>query len=401
MLTVREIEAAKPAGKIYRLWDGGGLYLLCPPGGSRLWRFKYRLKGKEGLLAIGRYPEVTLAQARARRDEARVKLRAGHKPPPARQSGQPSTGETIEAIARAWHALNRPRWSERHAQHTLARFERHVFPQLGAKPVSDVTPPLMLACIRKIEARGHGATAHVVRHQMEAVFAYAKGTGIENTNPAAHIADVLAPVVRDNRPALLGIKDVRAMLAKIEAAPGYVPTKLAMRLLALTACRPSEVIGARWQEIEGLGGHAPLWHLPARRMKLKREHVVPLSPQAVAVLKVLRKLTGHGEFLFPNTRSADRPMVRNAFLDVLYRCGYKGKHCAHGFRSSFSTIMNARHPGDWAAIEAALAHVVGGARGAYMRSTYLERRVILMAEWADLLLEGVPPPETLLYGPRR
>jgi len=199
----------------------------------------------------------------------------------------------------------------------------------------------------------------------------------------------------------LTLDGVRGLLRRIEAAPGYPPIKLALRLLALTACRPSEVRSAAWRELEDLDGKAPLWRIPAQRVKTKVEHIVPLPPQAVALIAALRPLSGHGAFLFPGQQRFEQPIGRNAFFDVLHRCGFRGEHCAHGFRSSFSTIMNERYPDDWAAIEAALAHVVKGARGVYMRSNYLERRRELMAAWAGLLLDGAPPPETLLSEPRR
>jgi integrase len=405
VLTDREIKAAKRAGRPYKLWAGGGLYLLCTPNGSRLWRLKYRRQRREKLLALGSYPDISLARARALQAQAKAALREGADPMAVRLArraqGQLAPLQTVEALGREWHARQAPRWSPRHAAGVIGNLERMVFPVLGRLHINDVTPPLVLACIRQIEARGAQVTARIVRQRLDAIFAYAIAAGIGQSNPAAHIKGALAPAIRGKQPALLTLDGVRGLLRQVEAAPAYPPTKLALRLLALTACRSGEVRGAAWRELEGLDGPAPIWRIPPGRMKMKAEHVVPLPPQAVAVIAALRPLTGHLELLFPGQRSTDRPMVSRTLLDVLYRLGFKGEHCTHGFRSSFSSIMNERHPEDWAAIEAALAHVVGGVRGAYMRSNHLERRRALMAEWADLLLDGAAPPETLLFGPRR
>ncbi|HKD56397.1 MAG TPA: integrase arm-type DNA-binding domain-containing protein [Hyphomicrobiaceae bacterium] len=409
MLTDRKIRAIKPEAKPRKHFDQGGLFLLVTPQGSRLWRLKYRVghggERREKLLALGAYPAVTLAEARRRQGAAKESLRQGGDPLAERLASRVRASlrpvESVAALAREWHGKQAPRWSRRHATAVIDKLERLVFPTLGELHVNDVTPPLMLACIRKIEARGKHATAHMVRQHMDAIFAYAISTGIGQINAAAHIRGALAPIVRGHQPALLDLDGVRDLLRRIETDPGYPSTKLAFRLLALTACRSGEVRGAAWCEFEHLSGVAPVWRIPAQRMKAGTQHIVPLSPQAVAVVEALQPLTGQTDLLFPNTRSFERPMGRSAFLDVLYRCGFRGRHCAHGFRSSFSTIMAGRHPQDGAAIDAALAHVVGGTRGAYMRNDYLGRRRELMAEWADLLLDGAPPPETLLYGLRR
>ena len=409
MLTDRKIRAEKPGPKGTMLWDQRGLYLLCTPNGSRLWRFKCHVgprgQRREKLLALGSYPEVTLAEARRRQTEAREIVRQGGDPLAEKLARRAKASlrpiESVAAMAREWHRHQAPRWSPGYAAAVSDRLERLVFPMLGKLHVNDVTAPLMLASIRQIEARGHRATAHIVRQHMDAVFAFAIAAGIGNSNPAAHIRKALAPAISTSLPAILTPDGVRGLLRRIEADPGYPPTKLALLLLALTACRPSEVRGAAWSEFEHLDGAAPVWRIPAHRMKTRVEHIVPLPQQAVAIIEVLRPLSGHLDLLFPNSRPAARPISRRALLDVLYRCGFRGQHCSHGFRSSFSTIMNARHPQDAAAIEAALAHVVGGVRGIYMRGDYLERRRELMAEWAGLLFDGAAPPEILLSGPRR
>jgi integrase len=405
VLTDKEIRAAKPAAKPYKLWAGGGLYLLCTPNGSRLWRLKYRQGGRHKGMALGAYPGISLARARELGTAAKATLRAGGDPMAERLARRALThtaaAETVEALAREWHRRQTPRWSPGHAAAVIDRLERLAFPVLGRLRINDVTPPLMYACLSQLEERGANATARMLRQHMDAIFGFAISRGIAVSNPAAHVKQALAPVIRGEQPAFTTLDSVRSLLRRLEAEPAHPSVKLAFRLLALTACRPGEARGAAWVEFENLDGSDPVWRIPPSRMKSRVEHIVPLPPQAVAIAEALRPLTGHTELLFPNRHSLDRPINRNTFLEVLYRSGFKGQHCAHGFRSSFSSIMNERRPEDWAAIEAALAHVVGGTRGAYMRSNYLERRRELMAEWADLLLEGAAPAETLLVGPRR
>jgi integrase len=409
VLTDKAIKNAKPGAKPYRMADQRGLYVLCTPNGSRLWRLKYRIRrdGKrvDKLLALGAYPGISLAEARRLQTETKALVREGRDPLAERLARRAKasmgTVETIEMLARAWHGRHAPRWAPRYADNVITALERHVFSMLGRFHVNDVTPPVMLACIREIEKHGRNATAHIVRQHMDAIFAEAMSAGIASTNPAAQIKKALAPAIRNNQPAIVELDELRQLMRRIEASPSHPPLKLAFRLLALTACRPSEVCGAQWREFEHLAGVAPFWRIPSNRMKKRIEHIVPLPPRAIAVVETIRPLTGHSRFVFPNMHSLDLPMNRGAFHKALSRCDYRGQHCAHGFRSSFSSIMNERYPDDWAAIEAALAHVVGGTRGAYMRSNFLERRRELMAEWADLLLEGAPPPEALLLGPRR
>jgi integrase len=409
MLTDFKIKAEKPKVKPYRLKDQGGLYLLCNPGGSRLWRLKYRIR-RDGrrvdkLLALGSYPAISLAEARRLQAAAKATVHAGGDPLAERiaRRAKASLGavETVEVLAQAWHARQSPRWTPGYAAGVISILERLVFPILGRFHVNDVTPPVMLACIREIEGRGAHATAHKVRQLMDMIFAEALAAGIGQANPAAQIKKALAPAIEKKQPAIVTLDGLRGLLRRIEAAPCHPVTRLALRLLALSACRPTEVCRAEWREFEHLDGPAPAWRIPANRMKMKIEHIVPLPSQAVAVVAAIRPMTGHSRFLFPSMQSLDLPMSRRALLGVLHRCGFKGLHSAHGFRSSFSTIMNERHPEDWAVVEAALAHVAGGVRGAYMRSNYLERRRELMAEWADLVMVDARPADELLLGARR
>ena len=405
MLTDRAIRAIEPEGRRRKHFDQGGLYLLVTPAGGRLWRLKYRRAGVEKLAALGSYPEISLAEARARQAATKATLAAGGDPLAQRRDHQAraqlGAAATLEAVAQDWHARQAPRWTPGYAANVLANLERLVFPQLGWMHVGDVTPPVLLAFIRQIEARGTYATAHMIRQMLDAIFTYALAAGIAQANPAAQIRGALTPALHRRQPALTSLAGLRTLLERIEATPGYPLIKLALRLLALTACRPSEVREATWQELEHLDGVAPFWRIPPARMKTKAEHIVPLAPQALAVITALRPLSGGTAFLFPSQQMHARPIGHNAFFDVLKRCGFQGQHCAHGFRSSFSTIMNDRHPEMPQIIEAALAHKTPGVAGLYNRADYLERRRELMAEWAGLLFDGAAPPEILLVGPRR
>jgi integrase len=226
-------------------------------------------------------------------------------------------------------------------------------------------------------------------------------SGLAQTDPAAIVRGALAPGpgIR-SMPALIDLKALRTLLRRTESDTGYPVARCALRLLALCACRPGEVMGARWTEFEALDS-VPLWRIPASRTKSRREHVIPLPGAAVAIVEALRPLTGMSPFLFAGARNLMAPMGRNGLLHLLNRAGFGGVHSAHGFRTSFSSIMNERHPEAYDAIEAQLAHIVKGVRGAHMRAPFLERRRALLAEWADLLLEGAVDASTLLLGPRR
>jgi integrase len=405
MLTDRQIRAAKPLGRPYKLADGHGLYLYVTPKGSRLWRLKYRLAGVEKVLSFGPYPEVGLADARERQALARTHLRQGQDPGAMKRTARLILAKervtSFEAVARDWHARQTPRWVASHAAEVLASLERWLFPRLGAVAIMAIDPPMMLAALRAIEAEGALETCHRVRQRASSVFTYAIACGIGQSDPAAIVRGALAPIVdRQPMPALTNPKDLRALLRRTEKAPGSPVTKLALHLLALTACRSTEVRGARWEEFGGAGDEA-LWRIPATRMKSGREHMIPLVPEAAAIIEALRPFSGGSPYVFPNLHRIAAPMARGTLVGLLNRTGYGGVHCAHGFRAAFSSIMNERHPDAWDAVEAQLAHVVRGVRGAYLRAPFLERRRELLTEWAHLLLEGAPDAESLLLGPRR
>jgi integrase len=405
MLTDAAARAAKPKERAYKLTDGGGLHLFVTPAGGKLWRLRYEIGGKEKLLSIGPYPEVGLARAREARSAAKALLRAGCDPMVEKKAQRAAAGATagsFEAIARDWHARQAPTWTARHAADVLESLERDVFPRLGAVPIRAITPPMVLSVLRSIGGRPATETARRVRQRMSAVFVYAIASGLGEADPAAIVRGAMAPIMKGRQPAITDLPDARVVLARTEAAPAHPVTKLANRLLALTVVRPGEIRAARWSEFEGLDGPAPLWRIPAERMKAGREHLVPLARQAAEMLLFTRNLTGRGPLVFPNARHAHRPMSENAIGYLLNRAGYHGRHVPHGWRATFSTVMNERHRADRQVIDLMLAHAPDDkTEAAYNRALHLDRRRELAQIWADMLLEGATHPSVLAEGPRR
>lgn len=394
-LTDVKIRATLPTGKGFRLTDGGGLHLYFTPTGVRSWRWRYEWQGRERTLVLGRYPGMGLANARRARDHARDRLQAGHDPSlPETANAMP----TFEAAAHDWHHVNQPRWKPHHAADVLASLVAEVFPVFGHVPCDKVTPPMVLAVMLAMGKRGAHDTARRVRRRCAAVFAFA-----DAPDPTARLLARMAPMPPGgHRPALLDLDEARALVRATDAQPGQPVTKLALRFLALTAARPGEVGGMRWAEVRDLDGPAPVWAVPGERMKMKRDHVVPLAHQAVDVLRVAYRLTGRGKLVFPNLRDARLPMSENAMGYFLIRLGYRGRHVPHGWRATFSTLMNERHPADRGVIDLMLAHLPKDkVEAAYNRAERMQRRRELAQTWADLLLEGAAPAATLLEGPRR
>lgn len=414
MLTDLQCKKAKGGDKPYRLADFKGLHLYVQVNGHKFWRMRYEFRGKEKLLSFGPYPDVSLAEAREARDEAKRILREGRDPSIVRRqrklaAGNPET--SFEAIAREWHTLKTPGWVEKHAQDVLDSLETDVFPAIGAIQLRDIAPADVLSVLRKIEGRGARETAKRIRQRMSAVFIYAVATGRAEADPAALLKTVMAPQPRTRQPAITDLKEAKEMLAKIEATPGHPITKLANRLLALTVLRPGAFRGTPWTEFAGIDdADEPIWRVPAARMKLKLEHkddeardfLIPLSRQGVEAIAAARTLSGRGVYVFPNGRHPHRPMSENAIGYLINRAGYHHRHVPHGWRSTFSTVMNELHKADRHIIDLMLAHVPKDkVEGAYNRAAYLQRRRELAQEWADMLLDGLPPATDLLRMPRR
>ncbi len=400
MLTVTTVKSARPRAAAYKLFDKGGLHLYVAPTGRKSFRLKYRFGGKEQLLTIGAVPEVSLDAARARCDQVREQLGRGEDPRNC-ELAQTGKARAFENVARQWHTHMRRRWTDVHAGDVMASLERDVFPAIGAMPIGAVTVPVILNALRVIEERGSLVTASRVRQRISAVFAYAMAEDLVDQDPAAIVSRALTPPApAQHHPALLEIEDARALLAAAELVDVAPVVKHASRFLALTAVRFAAVRGARWEEIEDLDGAAPLWRVPAARMKLaaakkldaKNDHAVPLSRQAVALMREIRgnmhqdDANMHG-LIFDC--GAGR-MIGEKSIGALYdRAGFEGRHVPHGWRASFSTVMNERGS-DGADIERALAHTPKDkVKAAYDRSERLQRLRDLFQEWADLL---VPSP---------
>ncbi|WP_176113523.1 tyrosine-type recombinase/integrase [Burkholderia cepacia] len=394
-LTDTTIRNTKPAEKPVKLFDGGGLFLLVTPAGQRYWRLKYRAAGKEKLLALGVYPEVTLATARRKRDEAREKLAAGIDPSEAKKAEKRTVRlnaeNSFEAVAREWHAKYAPTWSESHGSRILRRLEVDAFPWMGGKPIADLAPPDVLDALRRVEKRGALETAHRLHANVSQVCRYAVATGRAQRDVTADLRGALPPVQQEHMAALTDPKQVAELLRAIDGYQGTFPVICALRLAPLLFQRPGELRAAEWVELDLDAG---IWEIPSDRMKRTKQgkasggaHIVPLSSQAVMVLRELHALTGNGRFLFPSVRTKDRPMSDNTINGALRRLGYDGDTMTgHGFRAMARTILDEVLGLPAAIIEAQLAHAVKDPLGrAYNRTAHLPQRREMMQRWADYL----------------
>lgn len=387
-LTATEVRNAKPDAKPRRLWDGGGLYLEVRPNGGKWWRLKYRFpKGaKEKLLSMGTYPDVSLKEARDRRDEARGLLEKGIDPGERRKAAKETTEgatHTFEVLAREWYARFLPSWVESHAARIMRRLEADVFPWIGGRPIAEVAAPELLAVLRRIEERGAVETAHRVKSNCGQIFRYAIATGRAVRDPSQDLRGALPPPAKKNHPFLKDPKTIGALLRAIEGYDGHLVTKCALQLAPLVFVRPGELRRAEWSEIDL---DAAEWRIPAEKMKAREQHIVPLSRQAVAILEELYPLTGSGRYCFPSVRAASRPMSENTVNAALRRLGYtKEEMTGHGFRSIASTLLNEQ---GWHrdAIERQLAHAErNGVRAAYNHAEHLPERRRMMQAWSDHL----------------
>ncbi|RPE71144.1 integrase [Pacificibacter maritimus] len=387
-LSDSKIRNLKPKDKSFKVSDFEGLYILVKPNGSKLWNFKYRLHGAERKLSIGAYPDVSLAQARKIKSEARAQVAAGIDPSEAKQEAKAQAreahGNTFEKIGAAF--LNKQQ-IEGKSKATLDKTAYHLKlanAAFGRKPITEITAPMILKCLRKVEAKGNYETAHRLRARIGSVFRYAVASGLAETDPTYALKDALIKPTRVHRAAITDPKAFGALLREVDAFEGQVTTRIGLKFLALTAQRPGEVRHAKWEEFDF---QEKVWALPAAKMKMRRDHYVPLSEQAIALLNELRMITGNGVYLFPSLRSWQRPMSENTLNAALRRMGYSGEEMtAHGFRASFSTLANQSGLWNPDAIEVALAHVERNeVRKAYNRGHYWDERVKLADWWATVL----------------
>ena len=370
-----------------RLADEKALYLEVTAAGGKYWRWKYRHGGKEKRLALGVYPEVSLAQARQARDDARKALKNGTDPGQLRREAKLASAfdqaNTFEAVARLWWEHWKDGKSPRHADYAIKRLEADAFPLLGSRPIASLTAKDLTRMAKAVQERGAIDLAHRVLQMAGQVMRYAVANDLIERNPAADVkpGDTLKSRRKENY-ARLDEKELPELLRKIEAYQGGPYTRLAMQLMALTFVRTSELIAARWAEFDLAAAE---WRIPPERMKMKTPHIVPLSPQAVEVLKVLHTLSRGRVLLFPGERDHDKPMSNNTILMALARMGYKGRMTGHGFRGVASTILHeqgyAHH-----AIELQLAHQERNeVSAAYNHALYLKDRRVMMCDWANHL----------------
>ena len=370
-----------------RFADAGGLYLEVASTGGKHWYWKYRFGGKEKRLALGSYPSISLAKARRDRDDARIVLKAGNDPVATKKDeklvAKVQRENTFEAVARDWFASWKETKSPRHAGYVITRLEADMFPHLGGKAIATITAPMLLATVKKIEARGAVDIAKRAWQTAGQIFRYAVANGLLERNPATDVkpADALKPRKKSNY-ARLEAKEMPELLRKIEAYQGTPATRLSMKLMALTFVRTGELIGAHWDEFDL---DAAEWRIPAERMKMKTPHIVPLSTQAIEVLASIHEIRGLSGLLFQGERDHEKPMSNNTILGALKRMGYAGRMTGHGFRGVASTILH-EQGFDHAHIELQLAHQErDNVSAAYNFATYLPQRRKMMQQWADHL----------------
>lgn len=381
------IRNAKPLEKSYKLTDEKGLFLLVHPNGSKYWRLKYYFAKKEKLLALGVYPEIKLAEARERRDQARKLLDQHIDPGVAKRANKNAlllaTENNFETIAREWHLKFLPTWTEDHGNRMITRLKNDIFPWLGKHPISEITAPELLLVLRRIEKRSAVDTAHRIMQNCSQIFRYAIATGRAQRDIAADLRGALQPVVKSHLPTITNPEEIGNLLRAINDYKGSFVTRCALRLAPLVFVRPGELRQAEWIEFNF---ETKEWHISAGKMKMREMHIVPLSAQAIEILEELKPLTGSGKYLFPGVRYPNRPMSDNTLNCALRRMGYTNDEMtSHGFRSMASTLLNEQ---GWNrdAIERQLAHGERNkSRAAYNYAEYLPEHRKMMQAWGDYL----------------
>ena len=380
------MRAVKATEKAQKLFDGNGLFLFVSPTDTKSWRLKYRFQGKEKLLTLGTYPQTSLKEARERAADARKQLDGGIDPGEVKKEEQQAADPiTLEQVAREWYEKQLPAWSKRHSEDVMERLEKNIFPFLGDRPIAEVNAPDLLTVLRRIEARGAIETAHRVRGICSLFFRYAVATSRAERDPAADLKGAITNRIPKPRAAITTPDEVGALMRAIDGFAGTYTVKCALQMCALTFCRPGEVRTAEWTEFDFKEN---LWRIPGNKMKMRMDHLVPLSRQALDILEELRQLTGSGKYLFPSIRTIERPISDMTLIAGLRRMGFeKDEMSAHGFRAMASTLLNEQgYSAD--VIEKQLAHSpINKIRGIYNRAEYLPERRKMMQAWADYLVE--------------
>jgi integrase len=382
LLTDTKIKSLKAKDKPYKLGDANGLYIYVTKNGTKYWRQKYRIAGKEKLLSHGEYPFISLQAARQLRDTARTLIKTGHDPSLTRKTEKIAKQNDFESIARAWHKSQKPDWSENHTNKVIVSLEKDIFPTLGGVAITDITPPLLLETIRGIEQRGAHEQSRRVTQRCDSVFRYAIASGLCSYNPAQDLKGALVKPKKQNYNTI-DIKELPELLDALETLNAHPVIKLATEMLMLTFVRTGELIGAEWTEIDL---KKRIWEIPADRMKKKRTHLVPLSERVCEILEELRAYTGHRRYVLASPTKPKNHLSNNAILQALKRMGFAGRMTGHGFRHLASTELNEQgFKAD--IVEKQLAHIDGSVRGVYNKAEYIEERIELMDAWSKLVGE--------------
>jgi len=385
MLTNREIQAAEPREKAFKIPDGDGLHLLVNPDGKRWWRFRYRFEGREKSLSFGSYPLVSLQQARIKKSDARRMLLEGVDPSARRLAVREGLDNSFERIAREWLALQEKRFAPKTYEKTVWTFETLTFPFIGKRPIDRIAAIDVLRLLRRLESRGAHHTAHRTKQRIGQVIRYAIATGRADRDVTADLRGALAPVRAKHHAAIVEPARIAQLLRAIDSYEGQLTTGYALKLAPLLFVRPGELRHAEWKEFD-LDSPEPLWRIPAEKMKMREAHLVPLASQAVALLKEVREISGRWQFVFPSLRTRLRPMSENTINGALRRLGYpREEMTGHGFRTLASTSLNEQ---GWNSdvIELQLAHAERDpVRAAYNRALRLTERRKMMQAWADYL----------------
>ncbi|EGY4503084.1 tyrosine-type recombinase/integrase [Salmonella enterica] len=386
-LTARQISTAKPTEKPYKLSDGGGLYLLVNPNGSRYWRMKYRYAGKEKLLSIGVYPDVTLAEARDKRTQAKRILAAGDDPSEVKQAEREAknlaVNNSFELLALEWHEHKKPNWSSGYADDIMEYLRKDIFPYIGKKAITDIKPITMLSVLKKMEERGVLDKLKKTRQACRQIFTYAIITGRAEFNPVTDLAGALKTPKQQHFPHLMPTQ-IGPFIHAVNTYSGSKVTRIATLLLMYTSVRTIELRASEWTEFDL---DSDLWQIPKERMKMRRPHLVPLSRQVKSLLLELKSITGWGKYVFPGRNDAHKPMSEASINQVIKRIGFAGKVTGHGFRHTMSTILHEKgFNSAW--IEAQLAHADRNTiRGTYNHAQYLDGRRDMLQWYADYLDE--------------
>ncbi|MFL3278447.1 tyrosine-type recombinase/integrase [Escherichia coli] len=381
-----QIRRAKPEAKAYTLGDGQGLSLLVEPNGSKSWRFRYRYAGKPKMISLGVYPTITLAEARARRDEARKIVAEGKNPSEVRKEQKLAlriqSENAFEKIAREWHQMKSAKWSAGYASDIIEAFQNDIFPYVGTRPVGEIKPLELLIVLRKIEKRGALEKMRKVRQRCSEVFRYAIATGRAEFNPAADLSSALE-VHKSNHFPFLKSDEIPDFLRALDSYAGSRLVQIATKLLMVTGVRTIELRAALWQEFDLDNA---IWEIPAEKMKMRRPHLVPLSTQVLGFLNELKSMTGNYRYVFPGRNDPNKPMSEASVNQLIKRIGYAGKLTGHGFRHTLSTILH-ENGFNTAWIEMQLAHVDKNTiRGVYNHAQYIEDRKKMMQWYSDFII---------------